>query len=169
MTASEADDKTQLVEIFAGRIQALGRAHEASISLREIDQRASDFERLVEGVLSPYLADDEKNIDLQGPKVTLPAEWSTPVGLTLHELATNALKYGAFSKEGGTVSLRWRASGKTLFADWTEDGGPDVTSSGTIGSGKGWQLITSVFEGAGGKIETDRQTDGLRVSFEIPL
>lgn len=103
------------------RIMALGRAHEASQNM--LGSAMVDLRRLVEIILQPYEA--ETQLSLSGPTTALTASAITPLGLLLHEWATNAAKYGALSGESGRLNVEWQVEddGALLFT-WSETGGP---------------------------------------------
>lgn len=115
------------------RIRSLARTHEllsdsrwGGVSLADILRRE----------LAPYATD---NAEIGGPGVTLKAEAAQAIGMVLHELATNAAKYGAFSKPGGRLLLRWRwlrsGSRGPLAIEWQEVGGPPIVKPSQFGYG----------------------------------
>jgi two-component system CheB/CheR fusion protein len=157
------------VERLEGRIMALAGAHKLLI---DSDWRGADLRRLVEAQLAPHLAEGRRRVRLSGEPVVLPSDVATPLGLILHELATNAVKYGALSTEGGQVELSWRVapprSGNEpaqLTVSWTESGGPPVEKPSSLGFGS--RLITQAVPGA--RVRQDFQRDGLVCTLEIPL
>jgi two-component sensor histidine kinase len=92
-------------------------------------------------IFAPYRAEGEHRIIAKGPKLTITKEAGTTLALCLHELATNALKYGALSGPAGRIELRWTLSGpasKTLTIDWLETGGPAVGEPTHSGYGTGY-------------------------------
>ena len=103
MSAQGASDVRALVEKIRGRIGALSSAHMTSMNEGELAR--VPLAEMVDGVLAPYREADRLVID--GPSVDLPPKAVTPLGLVLHELATNAVKHGAWSTNGGRVELRW--------------------------------------------------------------
>jgi two-component system CheB/CheR fusion protein len=157
------------VERLEGRIMALAGAHKLLI---DSDWRGADLRRLVEAQLAPHLAEGRRRVRLSGEPVVLPSDVATPLGLILHELATNAVKYGALSTEGGQVELSWRVapprSGNEpaqLTVSWTESGGPPVEKPSSLGFGS--RLITQAVPGA--RVRQDFQRGGLVCTLEIPL
>ena len=107
-----------------------------------------------------------------GPAIRLSPRQVVPMSLILHELVTNAWKYGAFSKSGGLVHLSWRTSeeqGKSfLHIDWREENGPPVTAPSR--SGFGSRLIDlSAVQGLRGAVELKYEPTGLRAHITAPV
>jgi len=147
------------------RIKALARTHEllsenrwSGVSLRDIVRRE----------LAPYKAG---NVEIAGPHVTLTAEAAQAMALVLHELTTNAAKYGALSHRGGRVQLRWwwlrNGSSGRLAIKWQEMGGPAVPAPHRTGYGTSVIRELVPFE-LDGKVELDFAPDGVRCRIEIP-
>ena len=124
-----APDK--LAEALGGRLETLQRATE----LLEGDGKAPcDMERLVETTLAPFRSDS--NFRVAGPPCELPREACVPLALALHELATNAAKYGALSVPVGKVSLEWTVvEDGVLRVAWGEQDGPRVEKPKRAGMG----------------------------------
>jgi two-component system CheB/CheR fusion protein len=123
---------------------------------------------LVAGQLAPVAAGGERRVHAGGPDVTLDPSLAVPLGLALHELATNATKYGALSKPGGTVELSWTVkrvgSGDHLALTWRERGGPIVTAP--VRRGFGTSLIERGLPDA--QIERSFEPEGLICRIELP-
>src|SRR5690606_181074 len=118
---------------LAGRMRALLRATE----LLGIDEKAHcEVHRLVENALAAFRS--SRTFTAEGPSCELPREACVPLSLALHELCTNAVKYGALSQPEGRVTLLWTigegADGLLRLA-WREDGGPPVTAPSKVGMG----------------------------------
>jgi len=113
-----------------GRMEAFGRANEL---LRYGALESPGMADLVTTALAPF---DLARIDCSGPDCLLHKTAATPLVMALHELATNAVKYGALSVDGGAVAIAWRALGPDQVAlEWRERGGPPVTPPTTRGMG----------------------------------
>jgi PAS domain S-box-containing protein len=147
------------------RIASLARVHELlscnrwqGVSLGEIVRRE----------FAPYAAD---NIATEGPNVVLMAEAVQPLAMVLHELTTNAAKYGAFSNRSGRVALRWwwlrKGSDDRLAIDWREVGGPAVVSPNRYGYGTSIVRELVPFE-LGGEVNLVFAADGVQCRMEIP-
>lgn len=124
------------VEGFAlsleSRIRALAHAHNLMAATHWQGARLSE---LIEGELAPYQG--EHNVILRGEDVTLTAQAASPVTLVIHELATNAAKYGALSVSEGKLDIDWRreAASGALVLTWTERNGPRVSPPTRVGFG----------------------------------
>lgn len=154
------------VELFEGRIGALARAHKLLVEAR---WESAEFGDLARGQLAAYLTDDPHRLRLEGEPVALPPEFATPFGLVLHELATNAAKYGALSVPTGQVSLSWRLEeedGVRLFRiSWKESGGPQVMAPERTGFGG--SLIERGLPGA--IVTREFVSEGLICAIELAL
>ena len=118
MTARSEPDPSQAAQKTRSRIQALARAHELSSGQNLI--RTADFGDLLEAVVRPYCPPGG-SLSLNGPRLLLPARLLTPMGLIFNELATNSVKYGAWSAASGTLAVDWTfASDETLIVIWKE-------------------------------------------------
>ncbi len=117
--------------------------------------------------------DGKQRFSLSGPDLAISPRISLSLALVLHELATNAAKYGALSVPEGKVEVAWSRlddarGGARLRLDWHEAGGPPVTATGRKGFGSR-VIEREIRHGLGGTVAPDYQHDGLRVVLEIPL
>ncbi|HET7887835.1 MAG TPA: HWE histidine kinase domain-containing protein, partial [Bradyrhizobium sp.] len=144
---------------FLGRFQAVAEAETLALA----SAAPADQSTLIEQALKS--ASPEQYRVVPGPPVSLKQPQILPVSLILHELVTNAWKYGAFSKPGGLVHLTWgiERDGKTvLHIDWREENGPPVAAPTRTGFGS--RLIElSAAQGLGGTVERKYEPTGLRV------
>lgn len=171
MTARRETDAKVAGEKMRERISALAGAHQ--LTLDQNGGREVHLGSLIENVLAPYIS-DQLRYDAEGPDVPLIARVATPVGLALHELATNAVKYGAWSGDsGGTISIHWtetQADGARQIAlVWTERGGPETEAPAEEGKGFGSQLILQSLRQVGGQFEAEWHRAGLeaRLFFAV--
>jgi two-component sensor histidine kinase len=109
---------------------------------------------------------------MSGPEMTLPARTGLALGMALHELVTNAAKYGALSAEEGAVRLRWTISdddhGRRLRLRWVETGGPLVEQPRRRGFGR--RLIErTIQKDLGGELTLEFESSGLQASMSIPI
>jgi two-component sensor histidine kinase len=116
-----------------GRLGALASAHEWMFEERGVDMRT-----LTEEMLKPYSGD--RSIQINGPPIALPPGWTMSLGMAMHELATNAAKYGALSVPQGKLDIEWevvhRPDGEARFSFlWIESDGPPVTAPTRRGFG----------------------------------
>jgi two-component sensor histidine kinase len=125
---------------------------------------------LVRNQLAPYASD--ANVTISGTDVMLSAAATPAVAMVLHELVTNAAKYGALSVPGGRVSVNWESrpndgGAASLMFVWQELGGPPVAASQ---SGYGTSLIRELIpHELGGSVDLVLAPDGARCRIEIPL
>jgi PAS domain S-box-containing protein len=155
------------VAAFDGRIRSMGSTHELLSHRRWLGIPLAE---LVEQQLAPYTTVSNTNID--GPDVLLSAEAGQTMAMTLHELATNAAKYGALSTPRGRVSVRWklRSNGHgpaTLELEWHEQGGPVVTFPAQAGFGTSVVRDLIPYE-LGGTVELKFAPDGVHCVIVIP-
>jgi two-component system CheB/CheR fusion protein len=117
--------------------------------------------------LVPYVSGNPERVRIGSEPVFLPADLATPFGLVFHELATNATKYGSFSRPAGTVDLSWTLQhGQPLLtAVWRESGGPPVTEPTSAGFGS--TLIEKAIPNATVRREFD--SDGIVCTIEVLL
>jgi PAS domain S-box-containing protein len=147
------------------RIKSLGRTHEL---LSESRWRGVSLAEIVCREFAPY---DTGNAEVGGPRVILKPEATQAVAIVLHELTTNAAKYGAFSNRNGRVSVRWQwlqnGSYDRLVIDWQEMGGPPVLAPSHFGYGTSTIRELIPFE-LGGAVELVFASYGARCRLDIP-
>src|SRR5262245_60329066 len=146
------------IRSLANTHDLLSRAHWHGVALAEIVHRE----------FAPY---DRGNSDVRGPSVTLKAEAAQAVAMVLHELTTNAAKFGAFSKRNGCVLIKWwwqqNGVGPRLVIEWKEVGGPPVAEPSRPGYGSSVVRELIPFE-LDGTVDLAFGKDGLRCRLEIP-
>jgi PAS domain S-box-containing protein len=154
-----------LKEAILGRIDALARAHSL---IAETGWRGADLERLVERELKPYASGGGGNTLISGVQVELTGAMAQGMAIALHELATNAAKYGAFSTDAGRVEVKWsRTPEGELLLSWSEHGGPVVELP--IGHGFGTALIEQTARRQlQGAVDVHWRPGGLACEFRIP-
>ena len=145
----------QFSATFSGRIQALARAHGM---LSDRTWQGADLMDLVHDQLRLGTIDPAR-LHASGPRVQLQPQPALRLALILHELATNALKYGAFSRPTGRVVLEWSVEGEQLQLRWQESGGPPVQAPAKRGFGS--TLIDSSMKSDGGTAAVSFRSDGV--------
>ncbi|RWX14024.1 HAMP domain-containing protein [Rhizobium hidalgonense] len=141
---------------FAERLTALAGTYDL-ILLRE--GSAAPTREIISAALRAHIASEER-IRLDGPDVVLPADIALPLSLVLHELATNATKYGSLGSEQGTVTIEWKHDDGRMFLVWTEAGGPPVPTPTKRGFGS--VLIERAFSSkAQAQSRSDYRPEGL--------
>jgi two-component sensor histidine kinase len=125
-TARTASTIDEFYQAFVGRIVSLAKTHTL---LTEHQWQTASLDQLLHHELGPYADEHDERVTIQGPSVELTSEAAVPIGMAVHELTTNAAKYGALSA-GGRVEVRWtlQAEGdrQILNFTWAERGGPRV-------------------------------------------
>lgn len=130
---SQADTPEGLKRVIEGRLQALANAHRLFVESR---WTGADIRRLVEEELAPYFRQGDKRARIEGPTVMMEPSAAQALAVVLHELATNAAKYGALSTSEGRLAVEWsRGSDDLLMLRWTESNGPAVTLPSRRGFG----------------------------------
>ncbi|MGN2245058.1 PAS domain-containing protein [Frateuria sp. GZRR35] len=149
---------------FEGRLMALSRAHD--ILTRESWGRAPLAE-IVREAIAPYRDQHHDRLRADGPPVWLPPRHALAFAMVLHELGTNAVKYGALSNHDGRIDIQWQANG-SLRLTWTESGGPPVELPS--GRGFGSRLIErGLRHEIGGRVSLDFAPAGVVCTIEVPL
>jgi PAS domain S-box-containing protein len=160
---TRSDDVDGLREAIDGRIQALARAHSLLAKTRWL---GADLQRLVCDELAPYMGEDARAW-VSGAVLPLRPAAAQSLALIIHELVTNAVKYGALSSAQGRVHLEWRPGKQDLLIRWREDGGPPVTAPTRRGVG------STVIERACGQLDArvsyDWAPGGLSFELRAPI
>lgn len=148
-----------------GRIKALSRAHAI---LSQSRWHGADLHGLVDEELAPYRVGHAGRIKTSGPEVLLQPGSAQTLALALHELATNAAKYGALSSESGQLKLSWTLKDGKLGLDWSESGGPITKPPSAEGFGTRI-IMASIERQLFGHVAFDWRPDGLRCMISVPL
>ena len=157
----------QFLEVLNGRIDALANTHALLSRSRWHGVALAELVRTELAFCSK-----EGSALIEGPEVELSAEATQPLAMVLHELATNAAKYGALSNEHGRVSVRWRMTSRQranrkLILEWREIGGPGVTAPNAAGYGTSVIRDLIPYE-LGGTVDYELACEGARCTLEIP-
>jgi PAS domain S-box-containing protein len=154
----------QFVENFKARLQALSRAHSL---LTRRNWESADVTEVVQDQLA--LDGDLDRITLHGPTALLTSQSTVALSLVLHELGTNARKYGALATPTGRLDVHWRigAPEPVLHIEWAETGGPPVLEPQERGFGT--TLIEKSLGGVGGSAQLRFSARGLNCSICLPL
>nr|WP_280514506.1 HWE histidine kinase domain-containing protein [Chthonobacter albigriseus] len=164
-TARASGTVAQFQEAFSARIASLARTHTL---LTASDRQRVSFRELIEAELAPYA--ERERVALSGPGIELASEIAVPLGMAIHELTTNAAKYGALSTPAGRISVDWQCSGPSpvMVWQWRERGGPAVQPQRVQGFGS--KLLQRVLrEQIGAEVNFDFDPLGLNVQARIPL
>ena len=155
---SQAGTTDELKKVIEGRIQALANVHSLFVQTRWI---GAELSTIASQELAPYSASGRDRVRIEGPQILLEPTAAQAIAVTLHELATNAAKYGSLSVAGGKVNLKWsqEADGQ-LRLRWTESGGPPVREAPTR-KGFGGRIIQQVITQLKGTTDFDWRPEGL--------
>jgi PAS domain S-box-containing protein len=168
-TARTAGTMEEFENRFERRLQGLAASHD--VLVRE-NWHGAPLANLVRQQLVPFAEIQSSRFEVAGPEVVITAEAAQAIGLAIHELATNAIKYGALSESGGKVSVSWMFDGNAgapgpLLLNWIERGGPPV--SPPLRKGFGHVVIGEMVERSlGGKVAMEFASAGLQWRVSIP-
>ncbi len=161
---TRADTIKDYIAAVEGRIQALSRVHSLLAHSR---WEGADVYTLVQEELAPYQVGGAEHIAISGSLVAVSAPVAQTLALALHELATNAAKYGALSANGGRVDLSWDISAGIASLCWKETGGPPATRPRRLGLGL--QMIKSGLQShIGGQANFEWSDAGLICTLAVP-
>lgn len=165
LTARSVSSVEEFRDVLEGRLRSVSRTQDALLGPWQDVQLVE----LVELELAPFRSDRGDRIRLQGPALTIPTQQAVSMSLVLHELATNAVKYGALSNTEGAVQLDWTVEGEGdacyLLLDWIESGGPPVAPP--VRRGFGSDLIGRCFGPSSSVVKYEPA--GLAAHFRIRL
>ncbi|MGA8933131.1 MAG: sensor histidine kinase, partial [Pseudolabrys sp.] len=169
-TARSAHTPAAFRERFEGRLIALSKAHD---QLTVHHWESADLRALLSGSLAPYAAAGPERVVLRGEDVVLRPRAVLTLAMAVHELTTNAAKYGALSAPSGRIEIQWQPiradnSRPVLRIDWLERGGPPVADPGQRGFGS--KLIEgSIAAELGGTARLTFEPEGLHCQIAVPL
>jgi two-component system CheB/CheR fusion protein len=157
-----ASSAETFAEAFTGRLQALAQAHNLLLAQ---NWAGADLGELAKGQLAPFSLEGHDRLKIDGPKVMLVPTQVIALGVVLHELGTNAAKYGALSAEGGEIELSWMLHPDRVSLTWVERNGPPVMPPSRKGLGS--KLIERGLPSAG--IDWRFLPDGVVCVIDLPL
>jgi PAS domain S-box-containing protein len=157
-------------ESIETRLAALSRSHDL---LGREKWEGAGLRDLVRESLAPFSVTEGRTerFTIEGEKVRLSPKAALALGIAFNELATNAVKYGAFSNEAGSISIKWlldhRPEGRWLHLNWREKGGPPVTPPTRKGFGSR-VIEQGLSHELGGKVELDYRPAGIVCTIDVP-
>jgi PAS domain S-box-containing protein len=164
-------DVDDFINAYMERLKAILRTGDIVLSS---DARTADLRAVIETAVAPFQSDHAPaRIAMDGPPLLLSERTAGSLALAFHELATNAMKYGALTTAAGSVSIHWSLArvgpGQHFALEWMEHGGPPVIPPGNEGFG-GKVIRHAVAHEANGRIALDYAPEGLRcaIAFDIP-
>lgn len=158
---------------ISGRLRALARTHDVIARTATSASATTDFSVILRDEFAPYLEPGDARLTMTGGELTLDAAMAQSLALVVHELVTNAAKYGALSNSVGRLDIRWsveRGDGAVpvLKLAWRESGGPPVSKPTRTGFGS-TVINFLVQQSPGGAVCHRWEADGLGVEFTLPL
>lgn len=168
-TMRSAANIEEFRETFFGRLRAIASAHE--ILLKD-ENAGADLESLIASQVGPYAEIGGTRLSIKGTDIILNPFRAHALGLVLHELATNASKYGALSNREGRVKISWkvidRNGSPAINLDWREQGGPKVINPERVGFGS--RLIEQTLNNSlGGAVKLNFPAEGFHAAMTVPL
>ncbi|NDV00335.1 chemotaxis protein CheB [Pseudoroseicyclus tamaricis] len=161
-TARMSRSKEEMASSLLARLAAISRTHDA---LTAGDWRGQTLRELVAAEVAPYVGEDGGRFRYEGDNIHLSPGTALSLGLALHELATNAAKYGAFTSHGGSVELEVEAEGDSFSRiEWREQGGPPVEEPEHLGFGS-FLIGTLLKRELKADIRVDYLKDGLKCTI----
>jgi len=161
---TRAKTTPEFISTVEGRIHALAATHNLLSATR---WEGADLCKIVDEEMAPYHASHRRRVVISGPAVVLLPATAQAVALAVHELATNAAKYGALSTEAGTLELAWSIGPGAVTLTWSETGGPATTEPKALGFGL-TIVRSSIEEQFRGGVVYDWRREGLHCTLSIP-
>ena len=153
---------------YVGRLHALAQAHNLLV---EKEWVGADVGQIVGEILTPYRTRDGDRVTAEGPRLSVRPQVGVALMMILHELATNAMKYGALSGPAGTLSVAWFRTGEgpaeRFHIRWSEAGGPKVRAPSRQGFGTKLIERSTAYE-LGGEARLEYREDGVRCELIFP-
>ena len=155
---------------FTARLMTLSHAHDILV---QTSWQSAPINDVIEGALAPYRT-GQARIQISGPGLLLPPKPALAIALAVHELATNATKYGALSNDHGKVTVSWETDtvgeNRSFHFHWAEKGGPRVVEPEQSKRGFGTRLIERMLKNDfGGEVTVNFDPDGLVCTLSAPL
>lgn len=173
MNRREHKTVDELANSLESRIRALAQAHELIVPVVTANQQfvpEVSLQKLVATILDPHLDRDVERVTIDGPLFSLGAKTTTNLALALHELATNAAKYGALSDGDGVLKISWKIDEQHLQVDWHESMSSGALTYDVQQSGFGSKLLRLSIEAQlGGIVETNFSEGALHRKMRIPI
>ncbi|MBM0169645.1 CHASE domain-containing protein [Altererythrobacter sp. C41] len=167
LTRRRSETLDEFADGLDGRIRAISATHDL---LTQSEWGTTPVRAVVAAELAPHVSDSGQDFVIAGPEVELAPNDALTLGLAIHELATNASKFGALSEPEGRVSVTWELEGKDIVRmEWVETGGPRLAGR-PQGRGFGLDLIEKIVaHELNEKVELDFPPEGVRCTLRIPV
>jgi two-component sensor histidine kinase len=166
LTRRRSTSLEEFAEGLDGRIRALSATHDL---LTQSDWGTTLIRAIVDAELAPYMQNEEHHVTISGPDIPLAPNDALSLGLAIHELATNAAKYGSLTRAGGQVTVEWDLVAPNLVRlQWRERGGPPVKAE--RGRGFGTDLIKKIVANElDSPVQLDFDEEGVTCTMNIPV
>lgn len=167
LTRRRSETLDEFADGLDGRIRAISATHDL---LTQSEWGTTPVRSVVAAELAPHVSDLGKEVTVSGPAVELAPNDALTLGLAIHELATNASKYGALSEPDGRVSIDWTLEGRNIVRmEWVETGGPRLSGKPEW-RGFGLDLIEKIVaHELNEKVELEFPPEGVRCTLRIPV
>ena len=160
---TKADTIKDFAQALIGRLQTLASAQSLLAASR---WQGASLQRLIEEELAAFTNVGDR-VAVSGPALELAPDAAQTVAMIVHELTTNATKYGALSRPAGKIAVEWNLDRERLSLHWREMGGPAVKPPANLGFGS--QLIETTLPALNGEIHYDWNAEGLACTVRIPV
>lgn len=161
---TKAETAAEFQAAFQGRLNALANVQRLFSASR---WTGASLKTIVEEELRPYAGEDGERISITGDDIRLPATLAQSIAVAVHELATNAAKYGSLSTPSGRLDIRWdTADGEPLVLRWSESGGPPVSEPARSGFGVG--AVDGIIRTLRGRVTRQWRPEGLICELSFP-
>jgi PAS domain S-box-containing protein len=170
LSARASKNDRELAPAILARLDALARAHELTLpdfESNDATEQTIGFAELLRTIMAPHQLDSER-VRISGEDVSLSGSALTSIALLLHELTTNAAKYGALSSSKGQIEVAMRVEGERFHLDWAEHGGPPVEGQ-PASKGFGSVLEAAAVRGLHGTLSRSWDKAGLRLNLCFPV
>lgn len=164
-TAARSDNTEDFVESFSARLQAMAASHDLLVSQ---SWYGADLRELILTHLGQSIDPSSSQVKVKGDTRSITADAAQNLGLALHELTTNAAKYGALSVIDGKLTVCWEQVGENIRLTWTETGGPEVVPPERNGFGR-MLLERLVGPSLDGEVVIEFPPEGVRCVIEFPF
>jgi len=161
---TRAPDTETFIRIVEGRVRAFAATHKILSATR---WEGANLQDIIDEEMAPYRSADDGRVTLTGPHIMLKPASAQSMALVVHELATNAAKYGGLSRHTGGLQLKWVQRGDEILMTWVERGGPEVVAPRNPGFG--FKIIRScIEEQMNGTLAFAWDKEGMACTFTIP-
>jgi PAS domain S-box-containing protein len=161
---TQADTVEEFKATVEGRLQALSNAHTL---LAESRWEGANIRSLVSDEFAPYCLEGTSRTDIVGPELVLQPQLAQAIAMVLHELTTNAIKYGALSIPSGRLRVEWSRGETHLVIRWSEADGPLVKPPQRQGFGT--RVVSRVIQDLNGKLRFDWKPEGIACEIVVPV